>query len=97
MNGYARAAFAITLFAGSQPCAAQKAAASAATPAAAPLTTPATYVGSATCGMCHEDIGKAFASSPHEAVDKGDKHGFAGNACEALTWVQRAASRILLG
>ena len=49
---------------------------------AAPAT-KLTYVGSQVCGMCHEDIGKAFASSPHEAVDKGDKHGFAGNACEA--------------
>jgi DmsE family decaheme c-type cytochrome len=50
--------------------------------APAPPAKP-TYVGSQICGMCHEDIGKAFASSPHEAVDTGDKHGFAGNACEA--------------
>ena len=33
--------------------------------------------------MCHEDIGKAFAKSPHEAVEKGDKHGFTGKACES--------------
>ncbi len=51
-------------------------------PPAAPQAKP-TYVGSEVCGMCHEDIGKAFARSPHEAVDKGDKHGFTGNACEA--------------
>jgi DmsE family decaheme c-type cytochrome len=43
----------------------------------------ATYVGSETCAMCHEDIGKAFAKSPHEAVETGDKHGFTGKACES--------------
>lgn len=42
-----------------------------------------TYVGSETCTTCHEDLGKAFANNPHEAVEKGDKHGFAGKACES--------------
>ena len=33
---------------------------------------------------CHEDIGKAIAKSPHEAVDQGEtKHGFKGKACES--------------
>ena len=45
--------------------------------------TKPTHVGSQVCGMCHEDIGKAFMNSPHEAVDQSDKHGFMGNACEA--------------
>jgi DmsE family decaheme c-type cytochrome len=58
-------------------------AAPAATKAAAPLTAPATFVGSETCGACHEDIAKAFAMSPHEAVDAGGKQGFKGNACES--------------
>lgn len=85
MIRYAQAAF-ITLFVALLPCAAQKAApkttTAAAAPAAVPLTTPATYVGSQTCGTCHEDIGKAIAKSPHEAVDLGDKHGFKNNVCE---------------
>src|ERR1039457_5986583 len=64
-------------------CIAFASAQQAAAPKAVPLTTPATFVGSETCGTCHEDIGKAFAKSPHEAVDLGDKHGFKGNACES--------------
>src|ERR1700691_2498079 len=90
MIRYAQAAFIISsfLFAASLPGAAQKAAPkaapAAAAPAAAPLTTPATYVGSETCGMCHEDIGKAIAKRPHGAVDRGEgKHGFKGQACES--------------
>ncbi len=47
-------------------------------------TTPATYVGTETCAGCHEDIGKAIAKNPHEAVDRGEsKHGFKGQACES--------------
>ena len=77
---YARAVFLTTLFAASHPCGAQLA-----TPAPPkPLTKAATYVGSETCGMCHEDIGKALLKSPHEAVDTGeDKHGFKGKVCES--------------
>src|SRR5271157_348114 len=56
------------------PCTAQQ--------PAAPAAAPATYVGSETCGMCHEDIGKAIAKSPHQAVNINDKHGFKGQACE---------------
>jgi DmsE family decaheme c-type cytochrome len=64
------------------------AASSIGAPAATPPATdakaaPATFVGSEVCGTCHEDIGKDFAKSPHEAVDKADKHGFKGNACES--------------
>ncbi len=44
---------------------------------------PLTYVGSETCATCHEDLGKAFANNPHEAVETGDRHGFAGKACES--------------
>ena len=61
-------------------------------PAAAPKpvasTKPATYVGSETCGTCHEDIGKALLKSPHGAVNdfgaaglKGEN--FKGKACES--------------
>jgi DmsE family decaheme c-type cytochrome len=73
MIRYARAAF-ITLFAVAGHSAAQQA---------------ATFVGSETCGMCNEDIGKAFAKSPHGAIDTGDtgaaakRYGFKGNACES--------------
>jgi len=88
MIRYARAAFITTVFVAALPCVAQKAAAPKAAPAVkstAPVasTTPATYVGSEVCAMCHEDIGKAMALSPHHAVDLADKHGFAGKACES--------------
>jgi len=64
------------------------AASSTAAPATTPAATdakaaPATFVGSEVCGTCHEDIGKDFAKSPHEAIDRADKHGFKGNACES--------------
>jgi DmsE family decaheme c-type cytochrome len=45
-------------------------------------TKPA-YVGSETCATCHEDLGKAFAQNPHKTIEIGDKHGFAGKACES--------------
>src|SRR5580658_8321249 len=83
MIRYAQAAF-ITLLIAALPGAAQKATPKAKPAAATPSTTPATYVGSEACGACHEDIAKAFAKSPHEAVDKGEtKHGFKGQACES--------------
>ncbi|MES1262549.1 MAG: DmsE family decaheme c-type cytochrome, partial [Acidobacteriota bacterium] len=50
--------------------------------AAAPLA-KAAYVGSEVCRQCHEDIGSALAKTPHEAVEKSDRHGFTGKACEA--------------
>jgi len=49
-------------------------------------TAKATFVGSEVCTTCHEDIGKAFAKTPHEAVETdgaGAKHGFKGQACES--------------
>jgi DmsE family decaheme c-type cytochrome len=49
----------------------------------APAADAKTFIGSEMCGVCHEDIGKAFLKSPHEAVEKGDRHGFAGKACES--------------
>ena len=85
MTGRARALL-LSLTLAALPCMAQKAATktSAKTPPPAPSSTPATYVGSDACGVCHEDIAKAFAKSPHEAVDKGEtKHGFKGQACES--------------
>jgi len=83
MNRRAHAAF-IFLFVALLPCAAQQQAAAPKAAAPKPLAKAATYVGSETCGTCHEDIGKAFAKSPHEAVDKGEtKHGFKGQACES--------------
>lgn len=86
MTGYARAAFLSTVLLASLPLMAQKAATKkpAKTPPPTPSTTPATYVGSEVCGACHEDIAKAFAKNPHEAVEQGEsKHGFKGQACES--------------
>jgi len=75
------AATLLLLFPGTLALAQQAKPAAPAVPAA-----KATYVGSETCATCHEDIGKAFAKNPHEAVElggKSDKHGFQGKACEA--------------
>jgi DmsE family decaheme c-type cytochrome len=36
-----------------------------------------------TCEGCHEDIGKAFAKSPHHLVDTDKRRGWQGRACEA--------------
>jgi len=44
---------------------------------------PAGYAGSEACATCHEDIAKAFANTPHHAVDVNKKRGFEGRACEA--------------
>jgi DmsE family decaheme c-type cytochrome len=68
---------------------AQTAAPAASTPAAAPappVPAPkekATYVGSEVCGSCHEDIGKAIAQSPHQAIETTKKYGRIGQACES--------------
>src|SRR5713226_256134 len=35
-----------------------------------PASQAATYVGSETCQVCHEDIHKAFQKNPHIAVEK---------------------------
>src|SRR5580698_3192018 len=48
------------------------------------VETPSAYVGSETCGTCHEDIAKAFAKTPHHLVDgKDKKRGWDGQACES--------------
>ncbi len=75
----------LTLFIAVIPGAAQNAAPKPAkAPPPKPSSEPATYVGSEVCGTCHEDIAKAFAKSPHAAVEKGEsKHGFKGQACES--------------
>ena len=44
---------------------------------------PAGYAGSEACGLCHEDISKAFASTPHHGLDTNKKRGFEGRSCEA--------------
>jgi DmsE family decaheme c-type cytochrome len=49
----------------------------------APAPAEKTFIGSEMCGACHEDIAKAFLKSPHEAIEKGDSHGFGGKACES--------------
>jgi DmsE family decaheme c-type cytochrome len=41
------------------------------------------FVGSEACALCHEDIAKAFASSPHHLVDTDKKRGWDGRACES--------------
>jgi DmsE family decaheme c-type cytochrome len=55
----------------------------AAPPRAPAQTLPPGYAGSAACGVCHEDIAKAFAKSPHDLVDTGKKRGWDGRACES--------------
>ena len=61
----------------------------AAPPVKSPADSPADspYAGSAACGICHEDIGKAFMKSPHAIVDtrvsKDKTHDWQGRACEA--------------
>jgi len=46
-------------------------------------TLPTGYAGSAACELCHEDIGKALAISPHHRVDLDAKRGWEGRACES--------------
>jgi DmsE family decaheme c-type cytochrome len=41
------------------------------------------YAGSDTCAICHTDISKAFAKSPHSVVETDKKRGTAGHACES--------------
>jgi DmsE family decaheme c-type cytochrome len=86
MNRYAAAVW-LGFFLASASAVAQNAAAPAAAKPAAPVasTEKATYVGSEVCMSCHEDIGKAFAKNPHEAVETGSvkKYGFKGQACES--------------
>ena len=51
-------------------------------PAVAAPVSP--YVGSEACGVCHEDIGKAFAKTPHHLIDGSNKKkGWDGKACES--------------
>jgi DmsE family decaheme c-type cytochrome len=53
------------------------------TPAPAPVAVPRTYAGSEACGVCHEDIAKAFAKNPHSVVEKDKKRGWETRACES--------------
>jgi DmsE family decaheme c-type cytochrome len=46
-------------------------------------TLPPGYAGSELCAVCHEDIAKAFAKSPHHVIDVDKHHGFEGRACES--------------
>ena len=48
-----------------------------------PDNKPATYVGSTTCQMCHEDIFNAFQKNPHEVVETDKKRGWETKACES--------------
>jgi DmsE family decaheme c-type cytochrome len=53
-------------------------------PAPPPAATPpAQYVGSQTCQMCHEDLFNAFQKNPHQAVETGNRNGWATRACES--------------
>jgi len=52
-------------------------------PPAEPSKTPATYVGSQTCQMCHEDIHKAFQKNAHNALETNKRRGWETRACEA--------------
>jgi DmsE family decaheme c-type cytochrome len=53
----------------------------AALPALGQVSPP--YVGTEACGLCHEDIAKAFAKSPHHLVDVDKKRGWDARACES--------------
>ena len=44
---------------------------------------PAGYAGSDTCQICHEDIYKAIAKSPHHIVNTDKKRGWQGRVCES--------------
>ena len=44
---------------------------------------PAGYAGADTCQICHEDIYKAIAKSPHRFVDTEEKRGWKGRVCES--------------
>jgi len=52
-------------------------------PGAATAHAKPTYVGSEVCSACHDEIAKAFERNPHAAVNRADRHGFTGKACEA--------------
>ena len=41
------------------------------------------YAGSDACGICHQDLSKDFAKSPHYVVESDKKRGNAGHACES--------------
>jgi DmsE family decaheme c-type cytochrome len=62
-------------------------AASQAQPPVSPVASGAApaspYAGSEACGVCHEDIAKAFTKSPHHLVDVEKRRGWEGRACEA--------------
>lgn len=68
------------------PVSAQTTAGAPAAPATqAPATppAPATYVGSETCGGCHEDIYKAFKANRHFVIETDKKRGWETKACES--------------
>jgi DmsE family decaheme c-type cytochrome len=48
-----------------------------------PAAAASPYAGSELCAVCHEDIAKAFAKSPHHIVEGDKKRGFEGRACES--------------
>lgn len=81
MTVYARAVF--TLLIATSLAAAPPAKSEPARAEAAKAPPPATYVGAETCGMCHEDIYKAYLKSPHDVVNEGDIHHLKGDGCEA--------------
>jgi DmsE family decaheme c-type cytochrome len=83
MNRYASAALLCFLVTAANAQTAKKPATPAVPAPAAASTAKATYVGSEVCETCHEDIGKALAKTPHEAIATGKKYGFVGQACES--------------
>lgn len=44
---------------------------------------PSPFAGSEACAICHEDISKAFAKTPHFLVNQDKKRGWDGKACES--------------
>ncbi len=51
--------------------------------AAATDTPESPYAGAEVCQLCHEDIAKAFSSTPHALLNTDKKRGWEGKGCES--------------
>ncbi len=52
-------------------------------PFLASLAQQPAYVGSETCGLCHQDLHAAFRKNPHFILDNDKRRGWQTKACEA--------------
>jgi DmsE family decaheme c-type cytochrome len=55
-------------------------------PAAAAPAAPATYVGSETCHICHEEIFNSFQTNPHHVLDSDTTRGPGGGPDNTKGW-----------